>query len=191
MIDSVLEMARTLGLAIWPRPILPGLPQLPWLLATRIDITTFCFVASIASWQARRSSWSSALHFAIWGMWELRREERMNGIKWWGIYVFWTSATVAETRHALACSTVSQLYVNQLWRHISLFWQNQIRFTIYSFFYLFFLSAHKFFPTVIVWYTMTPCTKTNHIRVKDNKAFIGVKRYSYHLIRTLIICYQN
>jgi len=59
-----LERARTLGLAIW-RPSLPDLPQIPRLLATRIDITIFCLVPSIAASQARRSSSSSALDFAI------------------------------------------------------------------------------------------------------------------------------
>lgn len=55
--------ARTLGLAIW-RPSLPDLPQIPWLLDTRIDITTFS-LPSIAASQARRSSSSSALDIAI------------------------------------------------------------------------------------------------------------------------------
>lgn len=59
-----LERARTLGLAIW-RPNLPDLPQIPRLLATRIDITIFCLVPSIAASQARLSSSSSALDFAI------------------------------------------------------------------------------------------------------------------------------
>lgn len=62
---GILEMARTRGLAIWPRPNLAPLPQIPWLLATLIDIMTFCLVPSIAASHARRSSSSSALDFAI------------------------------------------------------------------------------------------------------------------------------
>lgn len=59
-------MARTLGLAMWPpRPNLAVLPQTPWLLATRMDITIFCFVPSIAASHALFSSSSSALDFAI------------------------------------------------------------------------------------------------------------------------------
>lgn len=62
---GVLERARTRGLAMWPRPSFPALTQVPWLLATRMDIMTFCFVPSIAASQARRSSSSSALDLAI------------------------------------------------------------------------------------------------------------------------------
>lgn len=58
------ERARTLGLAIW-RPNLPDFPQTPRLLATRIDMTIDCLVPSMAASQARRSSSSSALDFAI------------------------------------------------------------------------------------------------------------------------------
>lgn len=61
---SVLERARTLGLAMW-RPSLAVLPQIPRLLATRIDITIFSLVPSMAASQARLSSSSSALDFAI------------------------------------------------------------------------------------------------------------------------------
>lgn len=86
--NCVLEMARTLGLAMW---LLPNLPQIPRLLATRIDITIFCLVPSIAASQARRSSPSSALDFAIsiylslfqlffeLQLCEERREQRTNG----------------------------------------------------------------------------------------------------------------
>lgn len=58
------ERARTLGLAIW-RPNFPDFPQTPRLLATRIDMTIDCLVPSMAASQARRSSSSSALDFAI------------------------------------------------------------------------------------------------------------------------------
>ncbi|PKI56103.1 hypothetical protein CRG98_023493 [Punica granatum] len=61
--SNILARARTRGLAMW-RPSLPDLPQIPRLLATRIDITTFS-LPSIAASQARRSSSSSALDFAI------------------------------------------------------------------------------------------------------------------------------
>lgn len=63
-----------LGLAMFWRPIAIGpanllvtlgLLKIPWLLTTRIDITTFCLVSSMAAWQARLSSASSALDFAI------------------------------------------------------------------------------------------------------------------------------
>lgn len=64
---SLLERARTLALAMW-RPNLPAFPQTPRLLATRIDNTIFCLVPSIAASQARRSSPSSALDFAIWSL---------------------------------------------------------------------------------------------------------------------------
>lgn len=61
------EIARTRGLAMPPppRPNFPALFHMPLHLATLIDITTFCFVPSIAASHARRSSSSSALDFAI------------------------------------------------------------------------------------------------------------------------------
>lgn len=62
--NYILESARTLGLAIL-RPNFPVLPQIPRLLATRMDMTTFCLVPSMAASQARLSSSSSALDFAI------------------------------------------------------------------------------------------------------------------------------
>lgn len=63
---DIQEMARTLGLAIWfLRPNLPDFPQIPRLLATRIDNITFCLVPSMATSQARRRSMSSALDLAI------------------------------------------------------------------------------------------------------------------------------
>lgn len=64
MNNYILDSARTLGLAIL-RPNLPDLPQIPRLLATRIDMTIFCLVPSMAASQARLSSSSSALDFAI------------------------------------------------------------------------------------------------------------------------------
>lgn len=74
--EGVLEIAMILGLAMFWRPIAIGpnllvtlltlvFPHIPWLLTTRIDITTFCLVSSMAAWQARLSSASSALDFAI------------------------------------------------------------------------------------------------------------------------------
>lgn len=51
-------------MAIW-RPNFPDFPQIPRLLATRIDKTIFCLVPSIAASQARLSSSSSALDLAI------------------------------------------------------------------------------------------------------------------------------
>lgn len=60
---DLLVRAITRGLAML-RPDLPDFPQIPRLLATRIDMTTFS-LPSIAASQARRSSWSSALDFAI------------------------------------------------------------------------------------------------------------------------------
>lgn len=63
--EDVLERARTLGFAICWRPNMPDLPQIPRLFATRMDITTFCLVPSMAASQARLSSASSALDFAI------------------------------------------------------------------------------------------------------------------------------
>lgn len=93
----VLQRARILGLAIcWRPPSIPGFPQLPpWVLAVRIDMTTLCLVPSTAASQARRSSRSSALDFAILSdlsalllaMWTLRenyvqcqREVRLLGV---------------------------------------------------------------------------------------------------------------
>lgn len=64
-IKNVLERARTLGLAICWRPNMPDFPQIPRLFATRMDMTTFCLVPSMAASQARLSSASSALDFAI------------------------------------------------------------------------------------------------------------------------------
>lgn len=60
------EIARTRGFAMaLPRPNLPALFHMPVVLATLIDSTIFCLVLSIAFSQARRSSSSSALDFAI------------------------------------------------------------------------------------------------------------------------------
>ncbi|KAM1412774.1 hypothetical protein ACFXTO_025457 [Malus domestica] len=43
------------------------IPRIARLLATRINMTTLCLVPSMAASQAHRSSWLSALDFAIAG----------------------------------------------------------------------------------------------------------------------------
>lgn len=58
-------MARTLALPMCLT--LPDFPQIPRPLTTRIEKTTFCLVLSIAASQARLSSSSYALDFAIAG----------------------------------------------------------------------------------------------------------------------------
>lgn len=58
-------MARTRALPMCLT--LPDLPQIPRPLTTRIENTTFCLVPSIAASQARLSSSSYALDFAIVG----------------------------------------------------------------------------------------------------------------------------